>query len=263
MRVSVLIGAIFSVCAQSICDKYTVALLKENTAENQMTLLTLVVNTAIIGNYTQPNVLPVSGILAPGEFNGEKVNLLRHFTGELPSANVDEVPSKVNFLDGGAAEPLKQNMPAFNMSSNQYKLVTHLYSFFGTLLGCSMQSDGGAFDIYRGDISMYETHKFMGLTSNEIGYFNQQVGLSAMSFGVSDADATVVFNSLQTLFNGKCGTKASIGENPEAVQSLNICVASTPNTTTTATTTTEMPTRSNAIKVGFRLAFIVMCLAFL
>jgi hypothetical protein len=34
----------------SICDYYTTALLKENTAANQKTLLTLVVNTAAIGN---------------------------------------------------------------------------------------------------------------------------------------------------------------------------------------------------------------------
>ena len=34
----------------SICDYYTTALLTNNTAANQMTLLTLVVNTAVIGN---------------------------------------------------------------------------------------------------------------------------------------------------------------------------------------------------------------------
>ncbi len=34
----------------SICDYYTTALLKNNTAANQKTLLTLVVNTAVIGN---------------------------------------------------------------------------------------------------------------------------------------------------------------------------------------------------------------------
>lgn len=34
----------------SICDYYTTALLMNNTAANQMTLLTLVVNTAVIGN---------------------------------------------------------------------------------------------------------------------------------------------------------------------------------------------------------------------
>lgn len=34
----------------SICDYYTTALLMNNTAENQLLLLTLVVNTAVIGN---------------------------------------------------------------------------------------------------------------------------------------------------------------------------------------------------------------------
>jgi len=33
-----------------ICDYYTTALLEENTAENQNTLLTLLVNTVVIGN---------------------------------------------------------------------------------------------------------------------------------------------------------------------------------------------------------------------
>lgn len=34
----------------SICDYYTTALLKENTAANQYTLLNLLVNTVVIGN---------------------------------------------------------------------------------------------------------------------------------------------------------------------------------------------------------------------
>ncbi|GJC90690.1 hypothetical protein ColLi_13528 [Colletotrichum liriopes] len=33
-----------------ICDYYTTALLKNNTAENQYILLTLLVNTVVIGN---------------------------------------------------------------------------------------------------------------------------------------------------------------------------------------------------------------------
>jgi hypothetical protein len=49
-------AAVGSVAAQgrpaniSICDYYTTALLTNNTAANQLTLLTLVVNTAVIGN---------------------------------------------------------------------------------------------------------------------------------------------------------------------------------------------------------------------
>jgi hypothetical protein len=34
----------------TICDYYTTALLTNNTAENQYTLLTLLVNTVVIGN---------------------------------------------------------------------------------------------------------------------------------------------------------------------------------------------------------------------
>lgn len=50
--------------SDSICDRYTTALLTTNTAANQYTLLTLLVNTVVIGNYTQPNVgVTVSFIL--------------------------------------------------------------------------------------------------------------------------------------------------------------------------------------------------------
>jgi hypothetical protein len=54
-RTLALAAAVGSALAQrpsntSICDYYTTALLKNNTATNQMTLLTLVVNTAVIGN---------------------------------------------------------------------------------------------------------------------------------------------------------------------------------------------------------------------
>lgn len=96
----------------SICDYYTTALLMNNTAENQYKLLNLVVNTAVIGNYTQPNVgISVPGILAEGEYNGTKVNLAPYFSGMLASTNDGgDRGVSVNFLDDGGAEPLKNNM---------------------------------------------------------------------------------------------------------------------------------------------------------
>ena len=107
---------------QSLCDKYTTALLKDNNGTNQYTLLTLIVNTVVIGNYTKPNVgITVPGILAPGTFNGTKVNLLPYFDGGLMSTN-DGGSSGVskNFLDDGGAAPLKMNKPSNgNMTSNQ------------------------------------------------------------------------------------------------------------------------------------------------
>lgn len=57
-------------------------------------------------------------------------------------------------------------------------LLTHLYQFFGSLLGCSQQGLPG-FDAYDGQASMYEVHKFMDLDPNEFGYFISQVGLAA------------------------------------------------------------------------------------
>jgi hypothetical protein len=105
----------------SICDYYTAALLKTNNAINQMTLLTLVVNTAVIGNYTQPNVgIHVPGILAKGAYNGTAVDLLPYFSGGLLSINDGSSEGvSQNFLDGGGALPLTLNKPANGTTSAQ------------------------------------------------------------------------------------------------------------------------------------------------
>lgn len=105
----------------SICDYYTKALLGADSAHHQKLLLILVVNTAVIGNYTTPNVgVTVPGILAPGEYDGESVNLLSYFNGGLESTNEGgKCGVSVNFLDGGGAAPLMMNKPADNTSSNQ------------------------------------------------------------------------------------------------------------------------------------------------
>lgn len=106
----------------SICDYYTTALLKDNNATNQYTLLTLLVNTAVIGNYTKPNVgVVVTGILNKGMYNGSEVNLLPYFDGGLASTNTGNgtAGGVVNFLDGGGAAPLLKNMPAEDNTSAQ------------------------------------------------------------------------------------------------------------------------------------------------
>jgi len=195
----------------SICDYYTTALLKNNTAANQATVLTLVVNTAIIGNYTMPNVgIAVPGILANGTVNGTMVSLLPYFSGALASTNTGgTVGRSVNFLDDGGAAPLLKNMPANGTTSNQYTLVTHLYSYFGTLLGCSMQNST-AYGAYMGSPSMYNVHKFMDLSYAEVTYFVEQVGLSAESFGVTKDDATAVGNELMAAFGYACSAPAVI-----------------------------------------------------
>merc|ERR1711964_964523 len=80
---SLALAAAITVTAQnttSFCDKYTTALFTNNTAENQLTLLTAVVNTAVIGNYSESKTgKAVSGILAKGTYEGVEVDLLPYF----------------------------------------------------------------------------------------------------------------------------------------------------------------------------------------
>jgi hypothetical protein len=124
-RLVSLLGAAVTVVAQrpsstSICDYYTGAVLKSNTPANQYTLLTVIVNTVVVGNYSAcavGNGLP--GILAPATYMGESVNLLPYFNGCLESTNVNNMPASVNFLDSGGAAPLMKNMPANDPNSNQ------------------------------------------------------------------------------------------------------------------------------------------------
>lgn len=122
----ILLAAAGAILAQrpdntSICDYYTKALLKENNSTNQYTLLTLLVNTAVIGNYTKPNVgIMVPGILATGKFNGTNVNLLPFFNGALNSSNRGGNNGvAINFLDDGGAVPLTMNKPANGTKSHQ------------------------------------------------------------------------------------------------------------------------------------------------
>lgn len=91
------------------------------------------------------------------------VNLLPYFDGSLASSNRGGSSGvAVNNLDGGGAEPLKMNKPANSQTSNQYFLLTHLYAFFGSLLGCTTYSMPG-FPAYDGFPSMYQVHKFMSV----------------------------------------------------------------------------------------------------
>jgi len=243
MRVSaLLLGFVASaVVAQrptntSICDYYTTALLKVNNATNQYTLLTLVVNTAVIGNYTQPNVgIAVPGILAPGTYNGTAVNLLPYFDGSLASANTGGTSgTPQNFLDDGGAAPLKMNMPSNgNKGSNQYLLITHLYEYFGVLLGCTMVGQTG-YPTYSGSNSMGDVHRFMDLNPYQLGYFITQVGLSAASFGVATDDVTAVGTALGALFGQRCAPDAVVIPGtpaaPQAICQDNSCPqAASPN----------------------------------
>ncbi|PFH63185.1 hypothetical protein XA68_16624 [Ophiocordyceps unilateralis] len=115
----------------------------------------------------------------------------------------------VSFLDGGGAEPLRKGQPANDKTSKQYFLISHLYTFFASLLHCSKQGNPG-FDAYNGHSSMYKVHKFMGLNHAQVSYFIQQVGLAAQSFGMERADVDSIAASLNMVFNVRCAPPAVV-----------------------------------------------------
>ena len=104
-------------------------------------------------------------------------------------------------------------------------LLTHLYQYFGVLLGCSQQGKTG-FDAYKGEGSQYEVHKFMALDEFQVGYFITQVGLSAASFGVTTEDVTAVGMSLNQVFNYKCAPPTPVVPS-QGPQLQAICIADT------------------------------------
>ncbi|GAQ90081.1 hypothetical protein KFL_005970020 [Klebsormidium nitens] len=224
LLLSLLLSVSLASAQTSLCDKYTKALLTDVTPENEYLLLTLLVNRAFGGNFTATAAgINVPGILAPGVVNGEAVNLLPYFNGQLKTTNEDNQPASVNFLDGGGVDALKQNLPAFDRTSNQYFLLTHLYQFFGVLLGCSQQSStrSGAFPAYRGDVSMYQVHKFMALDNAQVMYFNGMVGTAFASFGGAPEDVAAVVAALNGLFGVACGDFYPIAPYaPPALQSV-------------------------------------------
>ncbi|KAK3072172.1 hypothetical protein LTR53_007318 [Teratosphaeriaceae sp. CCFEE 6253] len=207
----------------SVCDYYTTALLKDNNATNQETLITLLVNTAVIGNSTPTTAnIKVPGILAVNQtYNGTAVNLLPYFDGSLKSSNRGgEDGVSINFLDDGAAVPIAKGKPADGESSNQYKLMTHLYAYFGILLGCSKYSQPGL-PAYNGAISMYKVHKFMALDPYDFGFFVQQVALSAASYGVALADLEIVGDQLYEAFGYRCSAlNTFVPDSQPALQSI-------------------------------------------
>ncbi|KAH6715048.1 hypothetical protein BKA61DRAFT_631899 [Leptodontidium sp. MPI-SDFR-AT-0119] len=230
LKLLALVAAVSTVAAQapSFCDKYTTALFTDNTAANQYKLLVAVVNTAVIGNYSETKTgAVVPGILAPGQVGGVSVDLLPYFNGVLASTNQGGASGvSVNFLDDGGASPLKAGRPSNGKTSRQYLLLTHLYEFFGTLLGCSKQG-GADFPEYSAHSSMYNVHKFMVLSPSEVTYFIEQVAASALSFGVTPEDIAPIGQVLMNLFGFRCSpprtATPSQGDQPQSICSAPDC----------------------------------------
>ena len=67
---------------------------------------------------------------------------------------------------------------------------------------------------------MFEVHKFMQLNQYEMGYFIEQVALSAASFGVTDNDVITVAGALMQYFGYQCQPPFAFKDGMIARQSI-------------------------------------------
>jgi hypothetical protein len=198
----------------TICVKYTKAVFGEDNAENELSLITAVVNLAVLGNVT----LGVDGILS------DEGGLAPFFTGAGNTTNRGDTAVSINFLDGAA------DLPNPSTSSYTYILLSHLYQFFGGLLGCNAEE----FPVYQGDPDMYRVHKFMDLDEDQMDFFITQVALAGTALGVTEDDIAVIGSVLDGLFNMRCTPTLTaddgvpsflVGTNPSMCQALSCPVA--------------------------------------
>jgi hypothetical protein len=184
----------------SICVKYTKALFDgSDTPENEIILITALVNMAFFGNEVVPGILSDQG------------GLSHYFNGSGRTTNRENAAVKVNFLDGApqlswtftpeAVATAAVNRRNSRNSTNTSFLLDHLSQFFGALLGCST---AGGFPLYTGLTDMYELHKFMFLTDAQVTFFIAQFDLAASLLGVSTADVNTIAGLLDSVFNRRC-----------------------------------------------------------
>jgi hypothetical protein len=164
---------------QSICQWYAASGTDHgNDAVNQYRLVKALVTRAILGNSTgESSLVNVPGLVKAGS------PTLTFFDGTTNSrANGGSVNNNHPAGSGTASPNYLANPDALNY------LVDHLVSFFGSALGCT----GYAFPAYTGVTSMKAVHAGMQINAAVFNYFNEQVALSAKSYGVSDDDVTTV-----------------------------------------------------------------------
>jgi hypothetical protein len=162
---------------QTICQYYSGALFGgyANDAVNQYNLVKAVVTRAVLGDATTTPVVP--GLIKAAS------PTLTFFDGTTNSrANGGSVNNDHPTGTGNTSPNYLTNGPALNY------LVDHLISFFGSALGCKAY----AFPAYTGVTSMKAVHAGMKIDATIFNYFNEQVALSAKSYGVTDADVATV-----------------------------------------------------------------------
>ena len=218
----------------TMCDKYA---FKNDT---QLAWITRLINLAFVGDYT-----PVQGPKWPEVANGtyqgtglldpkarykdpcdvvEDINLLQYFDGSLMSTNRGGNAVALSFLDGGGIDALRQNVPAFNTSSNQYRMLVGFYQYFGYFFGCT----DGSVPLYNGSASQSSIHRFMNLPAPYVHYFIHNIVDAAQTLGVPGVDVVThvgdgisIGIALDNVFNKKCSPPQKVVDSqPADLQSV-------------------------------------------
>ncbi|RFU27312.1 hypothetical protein B7463_g9032, partial [Scytalidium lignicola] len=211
------------------CDYYAEKIGGSNTAANQQLAMALVLHSALLGPYSKYNTVTVSnftGALVPTTFNGEYVDLRGYFNAAFASTNTGKDHGEaVNFWDDGGMEAALQTKPGNgNPNANQDRFYTHVYSYFGTFLGCS-HIGSKELSAYAGKASMYEVHKYMDINAAKMAFFIDQAVRGLLSIGFTDSDAEFVNRTLDMTFNKRCAPATPVVPVEAGPQLQAICVA--------------------------------------
>jgi hypothetical protein len=91
----------------TVCDYYAQTKFGANSSATQLRFMQNVVCLAFEGGSSLTNVSSeLTGILRPGKFLGNDIDLLQYFNGSRASTNVNNAPIGINWMDQGGTVPL-------------------------------------------------------------------------------------------------------------------------------------------------------------
>jgi hypothetical protein len=91
----------------SVCDYYAERRFGTNNSDTQLQLVQGIVGLAFGGAFNLSNVSSeITGIMNPGTFEGQPVDVRPYFNGSIASTNLNNEPIGINWLDDGGLDPL-------------------------------------------------------------------------------------------------------------------------------------------------------------
>ncbi|MCJ1355978.1 MAG: hypothetical protein MMC33_005972 [Icmadophila ericetorum] len=211
----------------SICDYYATSKYGTNSSDTQLQLIQSIVALAFGGSFNLSQY-SVTGILNQGTFQTTTVDLRQFFNGSIQSSNLNNQPVAIDWLNGGALDPLYSFLSnetsdiIISDLTNQGKLFANFLYSFSEMFGCTM----GPTSPSNNEVALAYVHKFMNLNwiQIDLGYFIQELSTATTQVGFSDEDSATLATSLNSLYNVRCAPPVSTNGGPPEL--LSLCQAS-------------------------------------